>query len=156
MGGKVSDEICLENYRKLQELFNKIVPDASRFVVVYACGVDVGMMDYVVVRKTTYTYASYIIGFDTSGVELVILPIDRDLDSYSDPIYMKHTDIVNAKMGWLSKEITVRDERLPKKYIQFSVPEYINEDDDKVVVCVKQKEQYKQFMDFFKNQFAKK
>ena len=156
MAKKATDAECEANYIKLRELFDKVVPDANRFTIVYGCGVDVGMMDYVVVRTTTYTYTSYIIGFDADSIEIVILPFDRDMESYGKPIYQKKSDIESAKMGWLSKEITIRDNRLPKKYIQFSVPATINEDEDQVAVVIKQETQHKQFVDFFKNKFAKK
>ena len=48
MAKKFSDEVCLANYKKICDLFNKAVPDYNRFSVVYGCGVDVGMADFVV------------------------------------------------------------------------------------------------------------
>jgi hypothetical protein len=44
---------------------------------------------------------------------------------------------------------------MPKGYIQFSVPELLNDDPDNVCVCVKQDEQAQQFATFFKEIFAK-
>ena len=120
MAKKFSDEVCLANYSGICELFNKVIPDHSRFSVVYGGGVDVGMTNFVVVRKTTYTYSSYAVGFDTGGEEIVILPIDIDMESYGSPVYLKKSEIDKAKISWLSKEITIRDKRLPKKYIQSS------------------------------------
>ena len=155
MAKKFSDEVCLTNYKKVQELFNKVIPDHSRFSVVYGCGVDVGMTNFVVVRKTTYTYSSYAVGFDTGGEEIVILPIDIDMESYGSPVYLKKSEIDKAKISWLSKEITIRDKRLPKKYIQFSVPEMINQDPDNVVIPVKQDEEAKRFAEFFKKSYSK-
>ena len=155
MAKKFSDEVCLANYKKLCDLFNKAVPDYSRFLVVYGCGVDVGMADFIVVRKTTYTYSSYAVGYDNNENELVILPVDTDIETYGIPVYMKKSDIDKAKISWLSKEITIRDRRLPKKYIQFSVPEMINQDPDNVVIPVKQNEEAKRFTEFFKKNYSK-
>ncbi len=155
MAKKFSDEVCLANYSGICELFNKGIPDHRRFSVVYACGVDVGMTNFIVVRKTTYTYSSYAVGFDTNEAEIVILPIDIDMETYGTPVYLKKSEIDKAKISWLSKEITIRDKRLPKKYIQFNVPEMINQDPDNVVIPVKQDEEAKKFMEFFKKDYSK-
>ena len=155
MAKKFSDEVCLANYSGICELFNKVIPDHRRFSVVYACGVDVGMTNFIVVRKTTYTYSSYAVGFDTNEAEIVILPIDIDMETYGTPVYLKKSEIDKAKISWLSKEITIRDKRLPKKYIQFNVPEMINQDPDNVVIPVKQDEEAKKFMEFFKKDYSK-
>ena len=155
MAKKFSDEVCLANYSGICELFNKVIPDHRRFSEVYACGVDVGMTNFIVVRKTTYTYSSYAVGFDTNEAEIVILPIDIDMETYGTPVYLKKSEIDKAKISWLSKEITIRDKRLPKKYIQFNVPEMINQDPDNVVIPVKQDEEAKKFMEFFKKDYSK-
>ena len=155
MAKKFSDEVCLANYAKVCELFKRVIPDHSRFSVVYGCGVDVGMTNFIVVRKTTYAYSSYAIGFDINGEEIVILPVDIDIETYGTPIYLKKSEIDKAKISWLSKEITIRDKRLPKKYIQFNVPEMINQDPDNVVIPVKQDEVAKKFMEFFKKNYSK-
>ena len=155
MAKKFSDEVCLANYTKMRTLFDNVIPDYNRFTIVYGCGVDVGMTHFLVVRKTTYTYSSYAIGYDKNENEIVVLPIDLDLETYGTPVYLKHSDIDKAKISWLSKEITIRDKRLPKKYIQFNVPEMINQDPDNVVVPIKQDEKAKEFTEFFKKSYSK-
>lgn len=155
MAKKTSDMECLANYRAMCELFYRVLPDSRRFTVVYGCGVDVGLTDFVVARRTTYTYSSYAIGFDESAREIVILPIDTDLEHYGQPYFLGHSEIDKAKISWLSKEITIRAKSLPKQYIQFTVQEQLNEDPDEVCVCVKQDEQCKQFMAFFKSSYSK-
>lgn len=155
MGKKASDAECRENYEKMCAFFQQVVPDQQRFKVVYGCGMDVGVMNFVVARRTTYTYSSYMIGFDAAANEITLVPIDLELDNHAPPIYLKNSEIIKAKQSWLSKEITIRDNRLPKKYIQFSVPEMINDDPDNVCLLVKQNEEAKAFLSFFKNQYAK-
>lgn len=153
MAKKVSDAECLENYHKMCDLFKRVIADNERFSVVYGCGVDVGMSDFVVARKTTYTYSSYAIGYDKSAKEMVILPIDVDLKSYGNAIYLARSAVKKAKRSWLSKEINIQSSNLPKKYIQFTVPEMINQDDDNVCLCVKQNEQAADFTEFFKSTY---
>lgn len=155
MAKKISDEKCYENYTAMCKLFEKTIPEYSRFSVVYGCGVDVGMTDFVVARRSTYTYSSYAIGFDTQANEIVILPITRELNGHGEPFYLKKSEIKKAKMSWLSKEINIQSPKLPKKYIQFSVQAQINQDPDAVCLCVKQDEQAENFLDFFKHSYAK-
>lgn len=154
MAKKVSDEICLENVEKMKELFSEVIGDADRFRVVYGCGVDVGMMNFVVVRKTTYTYASYAIGFDETANEIVILPINRDFSSYGDPIYVKKDEVKKAKISMFSKEIRIQSNKFPKKYITFTVQEMLNQDPEEVAICVKQEEEANAFLQFFKTKFS--
>lgn len=155
MAKKLSDEQCRENYLKMRDLFCSAIKDSDRFEVIYACGVDVGMTNVVVARVTTYTYASYAVGFDTRANEIVVLPIDTELSGYGTPYYLKHSEIIKAKQSFFSKEITIRDKQLPKKYIQLDVSEHINQDPDGVVLMVKQNEEAKKFSEFFKTQFKK-
>lgn len=156
MAKKFSDSECLANYKKLCELFAKVIPDSQRYSVVYGCGVDVGMMDFLVVRKTTYTYSSYAIGYDANEHEIVILPVDIDVEHYGTPYYLKKSEIEKAVQNWMSKEITIQDKRLPKKYIQFVVPECINEDEDEVCIPVKQDAEAKKFGQYFVENFMDK
>lgn len=155
MARKTPDAECAANYERMCELFRKVVAEHDRFQIVYGCGVDVGMTNFIVVRRTTYTYSSYAIGFDEGANEIVILPIDRDLEHWGEPFYLKHEEIAKAKISWLSKEINIRDKRLPKKYITFTVQEQLNQDPDEVCLCVKQDEQCRRFHAFFKQQYAK-
>lgn len=155
MAKKLSDEQCLANYTGMCELFHKALPDSERFLVVYGCGVDVGMMDYAIVRTHTYTYSSYVVGYDKSINEIVILPITPDLTSFGNPYYLKSDETIKAKRSWWSGEFRIQHKDLPKGYMNFTVPEHINEDPDEVCLCVKQNEQAKQFTAFFKEKFSK-
>ncbi len=155
MAKRATDELCRENYQKLRALFDSAVADSGRFQMAYACGMDVGMVNFVVVRKTTYTYASYALGWDEAANEIVVLPVDVEMTQYGVPFYLKKADIDKAKMSKLSKEITIRAKSLPQKYVQFSVPEQINQDPDDVVILVKQDEEARRFGDFFKNSYSR-
>ncbi|MDR2058012.1 MAG: hypothetical protein LBP83_07000 [Dysgonamonadaceae bacterium] len=156
MAKKTPDSVCLENYRKLCELFKRVIPNPQRYTVVYGCGVDVGMMDFVVVRKTTYTYSNYAIGYDAAENEIVILPVDIDIEHYGAPYYLKKSEIIKANQNRMSKEITIRADRLPRKYIQFVVPECINDDEDNVTIPVRQDEEAKKFAEYFVQNFMEK
>jgi hypothetical protein len=63
---KPADAELRGNYSKLVDLFWKTVPE-DRFKAV-GCGIDVGMMGFVVLRRTTYAYSSYAIGYNAVEV----------------------------------------------------------------------------------------
>jgi len=154
-----SDAECLANYVKLKELFASIIPDSQRFNVVYGYGMDVGMMNYVVVRTTTTTYSSYAIGYNVD--EIVIIPIDIDLEHYGKPFFLKKDEIKKSEQNRMTKDWIIWDKQFPKTYIQFIVPDLLNddeddEDDDDVVLPIKQEEEAKAFEKLFKEVYIGK
>jgi hypothetical protein len=52
--------------------------------------------------------------------------------------------------------MTIQDDRLPKKYIRSSAPEYIDSDPNKVTILIKQDAEPKDFIDWFTANFAEK
>ena len=149
-----SDSECMANYVKLKELFAKIIPDSQRFSVVYGYGIDVGMMNYAVVRTTTTTYSSYAIGYNAD--EIVILPMDIDLEHYGTPYFLKKDEIKKSEQNWMTKDWVIWDKQFPKSYIQFIVPDLLNEDDDDVILPIKQEEEAKAFEKLFKEVYIGK
>jgi hypothetical protein len=156
MAKKIPDSVCRGNYEKLCGLFKKALPGAERYAVVYGCGVDVGMMDFVVLRKTSYVYSNYAIGYDTAANELVILPVDRNIEQYGKPYFLKKGEIDKASLNRISKEISIRHQQLPQKYIQFVVSEYINEDEDEIIIPIRQDEEAKKFLHYFTENYMDK
>jgi len=155
MAKKASDEQCRANYNQVCALFNAVVADHDRFQVVYAYGVEVGMTLGIVIRTTHYKYASYAVGFDTRANEIVVVPTVIDLSDHGQPFSLSRDHIKSAKQSFMTKEYTIKDDSLPKKYIQLMVPECINEDPDNVCLLVKQDDEAKAFQRFFKQQFSK-
>ena len=151
---KASDKVCLENIEKINELFSKGIDDASRFHVVYGCGIDVGMMDFIATKEKNCAYTSYAIGFDEIANEIVVLLINRDLSSYDNPIYVQKNEVKKTKISMLSKEVLIYADKFPEKYITFTVPEELNEDVEENFICVKQEEEAKRFLAFFKDYFS--
>jgi hypothetical protein len=82
--------------------------------------------------------------------------VDIDIEHYGTPYYLKKSEIRKAVQNWMSKEITIQDERLPKKYIQFVVPELINEDEDNVAILIKQDEEANKFAEYFVQNYMEK
>ncbi|MDR2194102.1 MAG: hypothetical protein LBP19_06510, partial [Treponema sp.] len=65
-------------------------------------------------------------------------------------------EIEKASQNWMSKEITIQHKQFPKKYIQFVVSEYINEDEDEVVIPIRQDEEAKKFLHYFVENYMEK
>ena len=155
MGKKASDELCRQNYYRLRTLFDSAVEDHSRFKMVYACSVDASLGYEWYGRVTVRKYANYAIGFDEIANEIVIVPVEVDMSDYGQPLYLKNSDIKSAKQSFVTKAITIKDKRLPRKYIQLYVQECLNEDPDNVCILIKQDEEAKQFQQFFKEYYSK-
>jgi hypothetical protein len=154
MSKKASEEVLLRNFRRIQSYFKEVVPEAERYSVVYGCGVDVGLMDYLVVRTTTYKYTSYLIGYDRIKPTILLLPVDVDLTRHGRPVILRKSENKSVKFSKLTGEYTVKNNTLKKKYVQFSVPECISEDPDNVCILVRQDEAAKAFKDFFETHYA--
>ncbi|MDR2526010.1 MAG: hypothetical protein LBC83_07530 [Oscillospiraceae bacterium] len=154
MGKKASEEVLLENFQRIQAYFREVVPEAGRYSVVYGCGVDVGLMNYAVVRTTTYKYTSYLIGYDPSALEILLLPVNVELTQHGDLVALRKAENKSVKFSRFTGEYTVKNNVLKKKYVQFSVPECISEDPDNVCILVRQDDAAKTFQTFFKNQYS--
>ena len=153
MGKRAPDDVCRNNFVRLRSLFDSVVPDHARFQMVYACGVEARMSYTLVTRTTAYTYASYAVGFDVAANEIVIVPVPPDLSSHGKPVYLAHNEITSARQSFVTKEITIKDKRLPRKYVQLIVQDCINEDPDGVCLLVKQDDEAKRFLEFFKQTY---
>lgn len=151
---KAPEEVLLENYQRVQSYFKEVVPEAGRFSVVYGNGVDVGLMNYVVVRTTTYKYTSYLIGYDPIALEILLLPVDVELTQHGDPVMLRKSENKSAKHSKITGQYTVKNNTLKKKYVQFSVPECISEDPDNVCILVRQDDAAKAFNEFFKTRYV--
>ena len=155
MGKKASDEICRGNYDRLRAIFDAAIPDHQRFEMAYAFGVDVGTYTVLVVKTTTYRYTSYAVGFDATANDIVVLPVAQDMSGHGQPIYLKNSDIRSAKQSFINKEFTIKDDRLPKKYIQFVMSERLDDDPDNICILIEQTEHVQRFTQFFKNSFRR-
>ena len=52
-----------ENKAKMRALFEQVVEDAAGYQLVYAYSSSIKTSNYILARKTTYTYTSLIVGF---------------------------------------------------------------------------------------------
>ena len=50
-----------QNKGLIRQLFSQAMPDGDAWKIVYGYGLNIKTSDYIIARKTTYTYASLII-----------------------------------------------------------------------------------------------
>lgn len=151
---KTPDISNSDNYKKLRQFFDLLVEDSARFEMVYACGENAGLSCGS--ADGTQVYSSYGLGFDADAGEIVILPVDKDLIAYGKPLYIKCDSVKKARRSIFSGEVSIWDDRLPKKRINFHVQEDISHIPDDIVIQVEQSRQAQSFHKFFKDCFKDK
>ena len=76
-----------ENKARMHALFEQVVEDSAGYQLVYAYSSSIKTSNYILARKTTYTYTSLIVGFRESDMSIVILQTTPELEGCSDPAY---------------------------------------------------------------------
>lgn len=92
------EEKSNENKAKMRALFNQVVADHEGYHLVYAYSSNVKTSNYVLARKTTYTYTSLIVGFRESDMSIAILQTTPELEGCSDPEIFTKDNIKKAKI----------------------------------------------------------
>ena len=87
-----------ENKAKMRALFEQVVEDAAGYQLVYAYSSSVKTSNYILARKTTYTYTSLIVGFREADMSIVILQTTPELEGCSDPEIFRKGEIKKAKV----------------------------------------------------------
>ncbi len=87
-----------ENKAKMRALFDQVVEDKEGYDIVYGFSQNVKTSNYVLARKTTYTYTSLIIGFRHSDMSIVLIQTTPDLEGCSDPVKYTMADLKKVKI----------------------------------------------------------
>lgn len=151
MGKNATPEQSERTKTAMRALFDEAVENAGRFSILYAFGMDVSVTTFIV-RETTYTYASYILGYDRQAKEIVLVEITPELDETGEVLPFPRERVVKGTYRRMRMEYTIRDTRLRKGYIQFCVP-YIT-DDEELYPPILQEEEGEAFNAFFMEHFA--
>ncbi len=87
------------NKAKIKALFNQVVEDNEGYKVVYAYTSEVKTSNYILARKTTYLYGSYILGYRENDMSLILIQTSPDLDGCGEPVMFQKGHIKKAKTG---------------------------------------------------------
>ncbi len=147
MGQEKSDQ----NKALMKALFSKTVDDSDSYQVVYGFSLDIARTNYLVMSKTTYQYASLIIGYRSSDMSIVLLQTTPELEGCSEPQYFKRDEIKKAKIT-MGEYTIYHQGGMMAGYTQFSVAA---ENDENFLVYCHQDEEATQFHNFWK-EYCKK
>lgn len=124
--------------------------DVEEYTIVY--GKTSKHSNYIVASRTTYY--SYMVAFNKGTGEIIIVPIDSELTTYGDPIFVTNMNLKKAKLIMLGVVFSFSFN--DKSTIEFEVLEV----NTKIVnftgsyeLPISQKEEAKLFKQFFKNKF---
>ena len=134
------------NKSKLRQLFNGVMTDGDSYDVIYGYGLNIKNSDYILARKTTYTYTSLIIGYRQSDMSIVLLQTTPELEGCSDPEIFTKDNIKKAKISTGMYTI-YHQGGLMAGYTQFAT---LAENDEKFLAYLYQPEEYAKFEAFFK------
>ncbi len=73
-----------QNKGLIRQLFSQAMPDGDTWKIVYGYGLNIKTSDYIIARKTTYTYTSLIIGYRESDMSIALLQTTPELEGCSE------------------------------------------------------------------------
>lgn len=89
-----------KNKEKMRMFFNQLVDDGDAWEIIYAHKVDTKTRKFIIVRKTTYIYTSYIVGYRKDDMKLVIIKTDPQFETYEEPIFFSKDTIKKARKSF--------------------------------------------------------
>lgn len=134
------------NKKKLRELFNGVVDDGDSYNIVYGYGLNIKNSNYILARKTTYEYASLIIGYREKDMSIALVQTTPELEGCSEAEFFHQNSIKKAKM--VTGMYTIYHQGgFMAGYTQFAT---LEENDEKFLAYIYQPEEHQKFADFFK------
>ena len=103
-----------QNKGLIRQLFSQAMPDGDTWKIVYGYGLNIKTSDYIIARKTTYTYTSLIIGYRESDMSIALLQTTPELEGCSE-----------AETGERKSDVQLLIERIQK--IQSELPALDND-----------------------------
>jgi hypothetical protein len=109
-----SEEKSRKSHELITRAFGKRIKDAAPYTVVYGYYIKSGIFG----QKSS----SYVIGFSQALKEIVVIPVNSDVDEAGNAVSLKKDDIISARFG-LQGDFKIRSGKL-KEEMRFIVPPY--------------------------------
>jgi hypothetical protein len=111
---KPSEEKSRNSHRLIHEAFAKRIKDPTPYVIAYAY----------LVKKSIFGQSAlnFAVGFSEDLKEVIVIPVNSDVDKVGDAICLNKEIISSAKIG-LQGEVKIRSEIMDKE-IRFILPPY--------------------------------
>lgn len=145
---KWDEEKDAANKAKLHALFEKAVDDHEGYKVIYAYNEDVKTMNFVVARKTTYTYKSIALGFRESDMSIVLVDTVPELDAYGEVKKFTPADLKKAKRAINGEYYLYKKGGMMAGYEAFTFADQY--DDENLFAYMSQKAELDEFETFWK------
>jgi len=88
-----------QNKGLIRQLFSQAMPDGDTWKIVYGYGLNIKTSDYIIARKTTYTYTSLIIGYRESDMSIALLQTTPELEGCSEAEIFTRDSVKKAKIS---------------------------------------------------------
>ena len=88
-----------QNKGLILQLVSLAMPDCDTWKIVYGYGLNIKTSDYIIARKTTYTYTSLIIGYRESDMSIALLQTTPELEGCSEAEIFARDSIKKAKIS---------------------------------------------------------
>ena len=135
-----------QNKGLIRQLFSQAMPDGDTWKIVYGYGLNIKTSDYIIARKTTYTYTSLIIGYRESDMSIALLQTTPELEGCSEAEIFTRDSIKKAKISTGMYTI-YHQGGIMAGYTQFAT---LPENDEDYLVYIYQPEEHEDFAKFYK------
>lgn len=135
-----------QNKGLIRQLFSQAMPDGDTWKIVYGYGLNIKTSDYIIARKTTYTYTSLIIGYRESDMSIALLQTTPELEGCSEAEIFTRDSIKKAKISTGMYTI-YHQGGIMAGYTQFAT---LPENDEDYLDYMYQPEEHEDFAKFYK------
>jgi hypothetical protein len=109
-----SEEKSQKAHELITRAFGERIKDTAPYTVAYGYYIKSGIFG----QKSS----SYVIGFSEALKEIIVIPVNSDVDEVGDALSLKKDDIISAKFG-LQGDLRIKSGKLNEE-LRFIVPPY--------------------------------
>jgi hypothetical protein len=109
-----SEEKSQKAHELITRAFGERIKDTASYTVAYGYYIKNGIFG----QKSS----SYVIGFSEALKEIIVIPVNSDVDEVGNAVSLKKDDVISAKFG-LQGDLRIKSGKL-KEELRFIVPSY--------------------------------
>ena len=152
-GPEIDLEKSAANAARMRELFDAVVPEGSKYRLIFGYTEDVSRFNYGFVHGSKTKIGNLIVGWNEAGQTIIVVPTVPDLSGCGDPTYYRRSEILKAyRNKYPTDAFVIYPDK--KGYIAINAYDWL--EDESLYVYVSQEEELAAFTDFFLNRFATK
>jgi hypothetical protein len=139
-----SEEKSRNAHELITRAFGKRIKDTAPYTIAYGYYIKSGIFG----QKSS----SYVIGFSEALKEIIVIPVNSDVDEVGNAVSLKKDDIISAKFG-LQGDLKIRSGKLNGE-LRFIVPPYTPTTlENAYILPINQNEEADAFKRFVKDTF---